>query len=159
MVVAYRKPLKIKVSKLNKHKKVEFRNVGMLSLYNIMQRPIDEEILEEALQNYNLDKHQIVQNMVVQAGKEKLLNFLGLTAENQGKAWTLEKIAEFLGETQEEVAKMKKGTQEVPTRQLKGHSKMIRFAVQTVCLKKDDKYLAEHVLMDAAKVFKGGKCD
>lgn len=57
------------------------------------------------------------------------------------------------------MAKRKKGAQRVPTKDIKEHSMLIKFVAQAVCFKKDDKYLAQQVFMDAARVIDGGKCD
>ena len=64
-----------------------------------MQKPIDEAIIEESLQNYNAKKMQTaIKNTVVHVDKKALHNHLGLSVENTGTPWTLDKVAQHLKE-------------------------------------------------------------
>ena len=65
-----------------------------------MQKPVDEEIAQEAVRNYDGDKQQtVIQNVVVKANKEHLTKQSRLIATNKGEAWVAKKIKEFLNET------------------------------------------------------------
>ena len=56
---------------LSKEEKEQFDKAGLLRLYSAMQKPVDEEIAKEAVQNYDGDKQQtVIQKVVVKATKD-----------------------------------------------------------------------------------------
>ena len=75
--------------------------------------------------------------------KEELAKRLHMSDQAHRQTWNQEQVANYLGESKEEVAKRKKGAQGIPTAALKDQNKLMRFIAQVVYLKKDDKYLSE----------------
>ena len=66
----------------------------------------------------------------------------------------------YLHESEEEVAKRKKGAQGIPTQSILECQKIMRFVAEAICLKKDDKYLAEQVFAaETARVMQGETCN
>ena len=77
-----------------------------------MQKPVDEEIAQEAVRNYDGDKQQtVIQNVVVKATKEHLTKQLRLTATNEEEAWDAKKMKEFLNKTPDMTYKRNKSAQ------------------------------------------------
>lgn len=116
-VKAYPKPLKMRVPKLVEQEQKEFNAATLLTLYTIMQKPIDEAIAKEALLNYDANKLQtIIQGTTVHDADEMALHkHLGLFAKNSGMPWTSKTVAQYLKENAHEMHKRKKGGQRVPT--------------------------------------------
>lgn len=146
----------LKITALTEEERAEFEAAGLLNLHKLMQEPIDEKIAEEAVVNYNKDKSwTTIKGVQIKADKDALSKALDLLGEATGKAWTPEKVAQHLGETEEEVAKRKKGAQGVPTQALKNKNQLFRFIAQAVCLKRDNKHLSEQAFMDSARLLDG----
>ena len=78
---------------LSEEKKEHFSKAWLLGLYIAMKKPVDEEIAQEAVRNYDGDNQQtVIQNVVVKATREHLTEQLRLTATNKGEAWDAKKI-------------------------------------------------------------------
>ena len=68
-------------------------------------------------------------------------------------------VVEHLGESEEEVAKRKKGAQGIPTQSVLACQKIFKFVAQAVCLKKDGLYLSEQVFAETARIMQGDVYD
>ncbi|MCO5597157.1 hypothetical protein L7F22_051233 [Adiantum nelumboides] len=75
--------------------------------------------------------------------KQNLVNALRLNAKDSGEPWSATKVMEFLKESPEELEKRKKSAQGVPTQNTEEYSNFMKFVAQAVCLKRDEKHLAE----------------
>ena len=150
----------MKLPNLTKEEQEEFASAGLFGLYNAMREPVEEAIAEEAVTNFDKEHMRTtIRGLQVQADKNTLARSLNLSSASTGRAWTPEQVISHLEETEEEVAKRKKGAQGVPTQSLKEKNKLFRFIAQAVCLKKDDKHLSEQAFMEAARILDNEQMD
>ena len=82
-------PIPIKMPLLSEVEKENFEKAQLYRLFEVMNKPADEEFAKEAVQGYNAaDNSTTVRNTELVISKEELMERLGMSGTSDGEAWT-----------------------------------------------------------------------